>query len=155
MDATELSQYSAQHNPWHAAMYNGATAQSPAAGGFVVVNMDTVEFDPSNMCTLGAAAKITIQQDGVYLICGAVTLNSVPDGQRASVAIYVNAAELVRGLDYTVGAVAAQTTYSVWTTIYLKTTQFVDLRVQNITNAQAVHPAINSIYLAVAYLGVA
>jgi hypothetical protein len=157
MDATELSAYSVQHNPWHASMYNAATAQTMAVGGFVQATMDTVEFDPSGMVSGlgGTTAKFTIQQDGVYLICGAVTMNSVADGVRFCTAIYRNGAEMVRGLDDTSGGASSLLTSSCWATQYCKAGDTIDIRGQNFTTNEAVHAGASLIYLAIAYVGAA
>ena len=156
MDATELSAYSVQHNPWHAAMYNKSTAQTMATGGFVQATMDTVLFDPSSMCTLGAAAgKFTIQQDGVYVIAGAISMTSVADGERFIVSLYKSGAELVRGVDFAPGA-AATLTYSVATTQYLKSGDTIDIRGQNFTTSRAVYiGGVSQVftYLTICYLG--
>jgi hypothetical protein len=154
MDATELSQYSVQHNPWHASMYNSA-AQTMALGGFVVATMDTVEFDPSGMVTLGAGAKFTIQQDGIYLICGAITMAAIADTVRFCSAIYRNGAELVRGLDYSVGGAVSVATSSCEVTYYLKRTDTIDIRGQNFVTQRNTQGGFQYTYLGIAYVGAA
>lgn len=66
MNSLELANYALLHNPWRARMHLAATT----AVATVAIPFDTVDFDPSSMCTTGAGAKITIQQDGYYLVSG-------------------------------------------------------------------------------------
>lgn len=155
MDATELSAYSVQHNPWHAAMNNTATAQTMAVGGFVQATMDTVEFDPDGMCTNvpGTTAKFTIHQDGLYLVCGALTMNSVADGVRYASAVFQNGGEAFRGVDQTAGGATSLLTSSAWGIIKCVRNDTIDIRGQNFTTNQTVHAGASLIYLAIAYLG--
>ena len=66
VNSLELANYALLHNPWRARMHLATTA----AVASVAIPFDTVDFDPSSMCTTGAGAKITIQQDGYYLVSG-------------------------------------------------------------------------------------
>lgn len=157
MDATELSAYSVQHSPWHASMTNNATAQTVVVGSFVVATMDTVEFDPSGMCTgvPGTTAHFTIKQDGMYLICGAVGMAAVADGVRYATAIYINAAELARGVDYTLGGTVSVAQSSAEATTYCKVGDLIDIRCQNFITNRAVQLGAAYTYLGIAYIGVA
>ena len=154
-DATELSAYSVQHNPWHASMYNAATVQTVAVGAFVVATMDTVEFDPSGMCTLGAGAKFTIKQDGIYLVCGAVCMAAVADTVRYSTALYNNATEVARGVDYSIGGASSVAQSSCMATLYCKVGDLIDIRAQNFVTNRAVQLGSIYTYLSIAYIGVA
>jgi flagellar basal body rod protein FlgF len=66
VNSLELANYALLHNPWRARMHLAVTT----AVASVAIPFDTVDFDPSSMCTTGAGAKITIQQDGYYLVSG-------------------------------------------------------------------------------------
>lgn len=154
MDATELSAYSVQHNPWHASMYNVAFAQTIAIGGFVRVAMDTVEFDPSGMVTnLGStSACFVIQQDGVYFICGAVSMALVADTVRYCTAIMRGASEVARGLDYSMGGAGGISTSSCWTTLYCQVGDVISINAQNFVTNRALSLGQALVYLSICYV---
>ena len=158
MDATELSAYSVQHNPWHAAIYNANTAQTVAVGSAVRLTFDTVEYDPSGMASLGAGnSYMIIQQPGVYLINGAVTMASIADTIGLLVSVYKNGAELARGAEYTIGSASPNISQlSASCTVTLAIGDVIALYAQNFTTNRAVYIGANNAvftYLQVCYIG--
>ncbi len=154
MDATELSAYAVQHNPWHASMCNAATAQTVTVGGFVQLTFDTAIVDPSGICNNmgGTGARFLIQQDGVYLICAALMMGTVDDTHRYAVAIFKNGAELVRGLDYSMGAgELAQS--PVHALCKLTVNDFIDFRAQNFTTTHGIQVGTGYTWADICWIG--
>jgi hypothetical protein len=91
-DTSLLQALSLAHNPWHAQMVL-TTASAITASTWTQVPFDTILYDPATMCTVGAAAKITVPVQGLYSIkASAGTAASVADGTLMMVDIAHNAA---------------------------------------------------------------
>jgi hypothetical protein len=74
MEATLLNDYT---GGIRARIWNNARSTSIAhAAGDVVIGMDSVDYDPWGLATIGGAAGITVPVDGLYALNAAVLLQS-------------------------------------------------------------------------------
>jgi hypothetical protein len=95
MDATTLHLMNFAHHPWKARMYRAA-AQSIATGvDPVVIQFDTVAYDPNGNCTSGASASYTIPVPGFYLIAFQCGLSAPPAAGEMFLDILKNGASIV------------------------------------------------------------
>lgn len=123
------------------ARYVTAAAPSIANGSAVIVQYDTVDYDPYSLVTTGAAWKFTAPLAGYYHIHAAATFalsTTWALGEVADIRIFKNGTQvsiLDRDDEMNSAATAQQKTVAGGDTIYLAATDYVDIRIVQFSGA--------------------